>query len=78
MTDVLPAGVTFVSASTGCTRAGQTVTCALPDLADGVERTATISVTAVSGQYDNVATLAADGVQAVQGRASVVVKVSWL
>ena len=27
VTDVLPAGLTFVSASTGCTNAGQTVTC---------------------------------------------------
>jgi uncharacterized repeat protein (TIGR01451 family) len=35
VTDPLPAGVTFVSASAGCTEAAETVTCNLADLASG-------------------------------------------
>jgi uncharacterized repeat protein (TIGR01451 family) len=36
VTDTLPAGVTFVSASPGCTASGQTVTCTQESLAAGV------------------------------------------
>lgn len=44
LTDPLPAGETFVSASAGCTAAAQAVTCALPDLASGAQEAATITV----------------------------------
>jgi len=45
VTDVLPAGVTFVSASPGCVFAAGTVTCTLGALASGAQTTLTINVT---------------------------------
>ena len=44
ITDVLPAGTTFVSAGAGCTYAAPTVTCALGDLAAGAQRSVTVTV----------------------------------
>ncbi|MBI3988597.1 MAG: DUF11 domain-containing protein [candidate division NC10 bacterium] len=57
LTDTLPLGVTFVSASAGCQRSGQTVTCTLGPLANG----ATVMVTIVvqpptAGPITNTAT----------------------
>lgn len=46
VTDVLPEGVTFVSASPGCNEIGGTVTCDLGVLADQVTTTFTIAVDA--------------------------------
>ncbi|MGE5235854.1 MAG: S8 family serine peptidase [Acidobacteriota bacterium] len=44
LTDVLPAGVTFVSASAGCADSSGTVSCALGDLASGASVPVTIVV----------------------------------
>jgi uncharacterized repeat protein (TIGR01451 family) len=44
ITDTLPAGVTFVSSSPGCTPAGGTVTCAIGTLATGATRESTVVV----------------------------------
>ena len=44
LTDRLPAGVEFVSASTGCTNTNSTVRCDLGDLARGVSTTAEVTV----------------------------------
>jgi uncharacterized repeat protein (TIGR01451 family) len=62
LTDVLPAGVSFVSASAGCTNSSGTVTCAVGDLAEGAsaQRQITVSTTA-AGQLSNTATI--DGAQ---------------
>lgn len=60
--DVLPSTVTFLSASAGCTEAGGTVDCAVGDLADGADATATITVTVNSGvttNADNTVTVSA-------------------
>jgi uncharacterized repeat protein (TIGR01451 family) len=46
VTDTLPAGVTFVSASPGCSNASGTVTCSLGSLASGASDSITIVVTA--------------------------------
>src|SRR5262249_50588048 len=46
VTDQLPTGATFQSASTGCTNASGTVTCTVGNLANGANATATIVVTA--------------------------------
>ena len=45
LTDTLPAGVTFVSASPGCSEMGGTVTCAVGSLAPGASAQYTITVT---------------------------------
>src|SRR5262249_6737189 len=60
VTDTLPTGVTFVSASTGCANASGTVTCTVGSLANGANATATIVVTAPSttGTITNTATVA--------------------
>src|SRR5262249_6639067 len=60
VTDTLPAGVTFVSASTGCTNASGTVTCTVGNLANGANATITIVVTAPStaGTITNTAPVA--------------------
>src|SRR5262249_21910986 len=60
VTDALPAGVGFVSASTGCTNASGTVTCTVGSLANGANATITIVVTAPStaGTITNTATVA--------------------
>ncbi|WP_395658465.1 hypothetical protein [Nocardioides sp.] len=44
VTDVLPAGTSFVSASSGCSNSGGTVTCHLGDIAGGDDAVATITV----------------------------------
>src|SRR5262249_21318542 len=61
VTDTLPAWVTFVSASTGCTNASGTVTCTVGNLANGGNATITIVVTAPSttGTITNIATVSA-------------------
>ncbi|MDY7076378.1 MAG: LamG-like jellyroll fold domain-containing protein, partial [Chloroflexota bacterium] len=46
VSDVLPAGVTFVSASPGCDESGGTVTCVMPVLGEQTTTTFTIAVTA--------------------------------
>ena len=48
LSDTLPAGLSFASATSGCTAAGQVVTCALGSLAGGASRTVTITATAIS------------------------------
>jgi uncharacterized repeat protein (TIGR01451 family) len=45
LTDTLPADVTFVSASTGCSPSGNTITCNIGNLANGASTTITITVT---------------------------------
>jgi large repetitive protein len=63
LTDTLPAGVTFVSAtpSGACTAAGQTVTCRLGTLADGakttVDMTAAVATSVPAGPLTNIATV---------------------
>ncbi|HST41705.1 MAG TPA: hypothetical protein VLK58_19455 [Conexibacter sp.] len=64
VTDTLPAGTSFVTASNGCTATGQTVTCALADLAVGasttVEVTATVPYALGSATIVNSATVRGD------------------
>ncbi len=48
ITDTLPTGLTFVSASAGCTASGATVTCPVGTLPSGTTSTATITVQAAS------------------------------
>lgn len=45
VTDALPSGVTFASASAGCTRTGNTVSCTADRLDSGQTRTFTVTVT---------------------------------
>ena len=65
LSDPLPAGLTFVSATAGsgtCSQSGGTVTCALGQLAPGAATTATVTVTAPatgSGPVSNTTTVAA-------------------
>ncbi|GAB4578791.1 MAG: hypothetical protein Fur0022_15280 [Anaerolineales bacterium] len=59
VTDTLPAGVTFVSATAGCTEAAGVVTCALGDVAPGATVTVEIVVTAdEAGLVTNTAEVA--------------------
>jgi len=44
VSDPLPAGESYISSDAGCTAAGQTVTCALGELADGEARTIHLTV----------------------------------
>jgi uncharacterized repeat protein (TIGR01451 family) len=58
VTDTLPSQVTFVSASTGCTRKGVVVTCDLKTLAANATATRTIVVKAAqAGTISNTATV---------------------
>ncbi|WP_354700988.1 hypothetical protein DSM112329_01283 [Paraconexibacter sp. AEG42_29] len=59
VTDSIPAGTTFVSASNGCTESGGIVTCALGDIPSGDSRqvTITVAVTATTGDVVNTATV---------------------
>jgi hypothetical protein len=58
LTDTLPADVAFVSASTGCTPAGNTVTCNIGNLANGASTTVTITVTPTkAGTITNTASV---------------------
>lgn len=61
--DTLPAGLTFVSASDGCTNAAGTVSCMLPTLAGGATATISIVVKVPSSfthAIDNTATVTSD------------------
>src|SRR5262249_38056511 len=60
VSDTLPAGVAFVSASTGCVNSSGSVTCTIGALANGADSTAMIVVTAPSatGTVTNSATVA--------------------
>ncbi len=62
LTDTLPVGLGFASASVDCETAGQTVTCSLGDLASGGVFTATLTanVSVASGTLVNTASIAAD------------------
>ena len=48
LTDTLPAGLSFASATAGCSAAGQIVSCALGSLAGNASRTVTITATATA------------------------------
>ncbi len=64
ITDNLPAGVTFVSASPGCSEAGGVVTCAIGSLALGASSSVNITVRAgMVGEVENFATVSADQLQ---------------
>jgi large repetitive protein len=63
VSDPLPAGVRFVSATNGCTEAAGTVTCAIGTAAVGYDRTFTIRVdvdAATVGTLSNTATVTTD------------------
>ena len=61
VSDTLPAGVSFSSASAGCVNSAGTVTCSLSSVADGASQTATIVVTAVAvGDQVDAAGVSAD------------------
>jgi uncharacterized repeat protein (TIGR01451 family) len=58
VSDPLPAGLTFVSASSGCGAAGQSVTCSLGTMSPGASQTLTVTAdiaSAVGGQVVNTA-----------------------
>ena len=57
LTDTLPASVTFVSASSGCSHSGTSVICSLGTLNNGASDTILIVVTApaVNGPFTNIA-----------------------
>src|SRR5207249_3478869 len=59
LSDALPDGVVFVSASPGCTNIGGTVTCTISNLAKAANSTATIIVTVTNapGQICNTASV---------------------
>ncbi len=61
VTDTLPTGVTFVSASVGCSAVGLKVTCSLGTMASGATVTVTITVTAPNapGTITNTASVKA-------------------
>ncbi len=66
--DTLPAGVTFVSATEGCTEAAGVVTCVVGHLAMGADALITIVVTPnVAGTITNTATVTVVGVDPVPG-----------
>ncbi|MBA2373518.1 MAG: DUF11 domain-containing protein, partial [Chloroflexi bacterium] len=61
ITDTLPASVTFVSASSGCTNSGGTVTCLVGTLASGASAARTITVrTSQAGTLTNSASVKGD------------------
>jgi uncharacterized repeat protein (TIGR01451 family) len=63
VSDPLPAGLTFVSASPECTQAAGTVSCAVPSMATGETRTFTVTTkvaSSVKGRLVNTATVASD------------------
>ena len=65
VTDVLPAGVAFVSASTGCSAVGGVVTCTAPTLNAGAQRTfqVTVRVDSLPGSVlTNTASVSSDNV----------------
>ncbi|MDW8328439.1 MAG: right-handed parallel beta-helix repeat-containing protein [Candidatus Bipolaricaulota bacterium] len=54
VTDTLPATVTFVSASTGCTHSAGTVTCTIASLAASANTSVTITVTPQAGAVPSI------------------------
>lgn len=54
VTDTLPAAVTFVSASAGCTHSAGTVTCTIANLAAGANTSVTITVTPQAGAVPSI------------------------
>ncbi|HEY4278996.1 MAG TPA: DUF11 domain-containing protein [Conexibacter sp.] len=64
LTDPLPAGLTFKSASSGCTGSAQNVTCAIGDLPAGQSRTYTVTASVAAdlpaGELDNTANVRSD------------------
>jgi uncharacterized repeat protein (TIGR01451 family) len=63
VSDPLPAGLTFVSASPECTQVAGTVSCALPSMAAGETRTFTVTTkvaSSVKGRLVNTATVGSD------------------
>jgi uncharacterized repeat protein (TIGR01451 family) len=63
VSDALPAGVAFVSASPECSLVGATVACALPSMASGETRTFTVQTkvaSSLSSRLTNTATVASD------------------
>ena len=61
LTDPLPAGVAFASASAGCTESSGIVTCSVGNLANGGSATMTIVLTATAaGTITNTATVSSD------------------
>ena len=67
VTDPLPAGSTFTSASAGCTDSSGTVTCAVGTLAAGTSTTRTITIAAPStaGTISNTATVSSSSTDPV-------------
>lgn len=62
VTDVLPAGLSFVSSVSGCIEAAGTVTCTVPPLTVGADATLTFVVlvdAGVTAEFTNTATVAA-------------------
>src|SRR5262249_23140498 len=49
VTDTLPSGETFASASPGCSSSGQTVTCTAADLASRAKASLTLNVQVAAG-----------------------------
>jgi uncharacterized repeat protein (TIGR01451 family) len=72
ISDPLPAGVTFVSAGTGCTEASGTVTCTIGNLANGANEVRTIVVrpTVANPALTNTAAASATTVDPVPGNNS--------
>lgn len=61
LTNLLPAGVTYVSNDSGCTRAGSQVTCNLGSLANGLNKTVHIVVRATAtGSLTDTASVTGD------------------
>jgi uncharacterized repeat protein (TIGR01451 family) len=77
LSDTLPAGVTFVSASAGCTTVGAKVTCALGTLNSGASSIVTITVTAgAPATVTNIASVKAGTVDFTPADARAKVKVT--
>jgi uncharacterized repeat protein (TIGR01451 family) len=62
LTDTLPSGTTFISATNGCSASGNTVTCAIGNVASGATATTNIvvNVTATTGPITNTASVTAN------------------
>lgn len=63
VSDPLPAGLTFVSAGSGCSNAGSDVTCTIASLASGASQTFTVTArvaSSVDHALDNTATVRSD------------------
>ena len=72
LTDTLPDGVTFVSASVGCDKSGGTVTCDLGDLASGARAMVAIRVSPTAeGIIGNAASVTSANPDPVTGSKTV-------